>query len=436
MIKRFNLHKIHLKIIKNNSLFLLIGLVLITIISTQIYNVNKKKINSNYFNLINNIYFQKNLKHILNNLEPRYKKIEHIITKGEAFDKILSKYEVPKEEIKKIKNSLPKKIKINNLKPNQKIIFTIDKLEKTKITSFLFPISRTEKIQLTRDSATNNFIKKKIITNLIKKVIFKEGRILQSLYKTATDLNIKPNIIVNFAQIYGFQVDFQRDIRKNDKFQIIYETFEDENGKFVETGKIIFADLLLRGQGNALYYFDKKNNEGHYDANGKSVQKALMKTPINGARLSSKFGMRKHPIDGYNKMHRGTDFAAPEGTPIMASGNGTVIRAKWCGGGGNCVKIKHNSTYSTVYAHMSKFAKGIRKGVRVKQGQIIGYVGSTGKSTGPHLHYEVIRNGRKINSQTLKLPSGKILKGKMRKLFEMEKIKIDVLKSELILGII
>ncbi len=163
MIKRFNLHKIHLKIIKNNSLFLLIGLVLITIISTQIYNVNKKKINSNYFNLINNIYFQKNLKHILNNLEPRYKKIEHIITKGEAFDKILSKYEVPKEEIKKIKNSLPKKIKINNLKPNQRIIFTIDKLEKTKITSFLFPISRTEKIQLTRDSATNNFIKKKLL---------------------------------------------------------------------------------------------------------------------------------------------------------------------------------------------------------------------------------------------------------------------------------
>jgi len=435
MIKRFNLHKIHLKIIKNNSLFLLIGLVLITIISTQIYNVNKKKINSNYFNLINNIYFQKNLKHILNNLEPRYKKIEHIITKGEAFDKILSKYEVPKEEIKKIKNSLPKKIKINNLKPNQKIIFTIDKLEKTKITSFLFPISRTEKIQLTRDSATNNFIKKKIITNLIKKVIFKEGRILQSLYKTATDLNIKPNIIVNFAQIYGFQVDFQRDIRKNDKFQIIYEVFEDENGKFVETGKIIFADLVLRGQENALYYFDKKNSEGHYDGGGKSVQKALMKTPINGARLSSKFGMRKHPIDGYNKMHRGTDFAAPKGTPIMASGNGMVIKAKWCGGGGNCVKIKHNSTYSTVYAHMYKFAKGIRKGVRVKQGQIIGYVGSTGKSTGPHLHYEVIKNGKKINSQTLKLPSGKILKGSIRKLFEMEKIKIDVLRSKLILGI-
>ena len=157
-----------------------------------------------------------------------------------------------------------------------------------------------------------------------------------------------------------------------------------------------------------------------------------MKTPINGARLSSSFGKRKHPILGYTKMHTGTDFAAPTGTPIMASGDGKVTKAGWCGGGGNCVKIKHNNTYQTVYAHMSKFGRGIKKGSRVKQGQIIGYVGSTGLSTGPHLHYEVIENGRKINSQKLKLPSGKILKGKERKEFEVEKIKIDVLKSNLI----
>tara|TARA_B110001452_G_scaffold238998_1_gene219788 strand:- start:249 stop:734 length:486 start_codon:yes stop_codon:yes gene_type:complete len=160
-----------------------------------------------------------------------------------------------------------------------------------------------------------------------------------------------------------------------------------------------------------------------------------MKTPINGARLSSAFGMRKHPIDGYNKMHKGTDFAAPTGTPIMASGSGVITRARWCGGGGNCIKIKHNSTYETIYAHMKNFARGIKEGTRVKQGQIIGYVGSTGKSTGPHLHYEVIVNGKKINSQTLKLPSGKILRGKERKIFEVLRIKLDVLKSELIIGL-
>ena len=157
-----------------------------------------------------------------------------------------------------------------------------------------------------------------------------------------------------------------------------------------------------------------------------------MKTPINGARLSSPFGMRKHPILGYNKKHLGTDFAAPMGTPIMASGSGTIILAKWCGGGGNCIKIKHNSTYQTIYAHMQSFAKGIKVGKKVRQGEIIGYVGSTGMSTGPHLHYEVIVNGKKVNSQKLKLPSGKILKGKERELFEISKIKINVLKSELI----
>ena len=157
-----------------------------------------------------------------------------------------------------------------------------------------------------------------------------------------------------------------------------------------------------------------------------------MKTPINGARLSSSFGMRKHPILGYNKMHRGTDFAAPKGTPIMASGNGIIKKAGWCGGGGNCVKIKHNSTYETVYAHMKSFAKGMKVGKKVRQGQIIGYVGSTGMSTGPHLHYEVIVNGKKVNSQTLKLPSGKVLKNEERKLFEIHRIKTDVLIAELI----
>ncbi len=249
------------------------------------------------------------------------------------------------------------------------------------------------------------------------------------------NLKIQANVIVEFARIYGFQVDFQRDIKKNDTFQIMYEIFEDDNGKIFETGNILFADLKLRGQNNTFYYFKKKGNKGHYDNSGKSVKKALMKTPINGAKLSSSFGMRKHPIDGYNKMHRGTDFAAQLGTPIMASGDGIILKAAWCGGGGNCVKIKHNSTYSTIYAHMVKFASGIKKGVRVKQGQIIGFVGSTGKSTGPHLHYEVIKNGKKINSQKLKLPSGKILTGQNRKLFEVERIKLDVMKSELILGI-
>jgi len=420
---------------KNIEISLIFLLLLMTIFSTTLYNNYKKSINENYKDVINNIYFQKTINEIFNNLNPRYKSINHKILKGETFVKILNIYSVPNKEIAKVRKNLINEYNLNNLKTNLNIKFTVDQSNNKKITSFVLPVSRTKKIQLTRNFETDLFEKKTIITNLNRKIIFKEGKILQSLYKTAIDLNVKPNIIVEFARIYGFQVDFQRDIRKNDNFQIMYEVFEDDNGKIFETGNIIYANLKLSGANNTLYYFNQKGSEGHYDENGKSIKKALMKTPINGARLSSPFGMRKHPIDGFNKMHRGTDFAAPMGTPIMASGDGVITRARWCGGGGNCVKIKHNSTYQTVYAHMKNFARRVKEGLRVKQGQIIGYVGSTGKSTGPHLHYEVIENGKKINSQKLKLPSGKILKGKERKMFEVSKIKLDVLKSELIIGL-
>jgi murein DD-endopeptidase MepM/ murein hydrolase activator NlpD len=431
----FSSNKVIKLIKKNVEITFLLLLLLFTITSTAFYNNHKKSINKNYRNVINNIYFQKSVTQIFNNLTPRYKSVDHKISSGETFDKILNKYSISSEEILEIKKSLNSDYNLNNLKTNLDIKFTIDQSNSKKIIFFLFPISRTEKIQLTKNLDTNLFEKKTIITNLNTKIVFKEGKITQSLYKTAVDLNVQPNIIIEFARIYGFQVDFQRDIRKNDNFQIMYEVFEDDNGKVFETGNIIFANLKLSGINNSLYYFDKKGSEGHYDENGKSVEKALMKTPINGARLSSAFGMRKHPIDGFNKMHRGTDFAAPMGTPIMASGSGVITRARWCGGGGNCVKIKHNSTYTTIYAHMKNFARGIKEGARVKQGRIIGYVGSTGKSTGPHLHYEVVVNGKKVNSQKLKLPSGKILKNKERKIFEVAKIKLDVLKSELIIGL-
>ena len=428
------LKKFKSSLLNNLKIFGLILLIIFTIVVATLSNHQKKISKSQNNNIVDNIYFKKTLNEIVNNLEPRYKKYNHKIKSGETFDKILDSYSINKDEINAIKESLSKKVNINKLNTNQKIHIILDKTN-NKIKEFVFQISNTEKIYLSKNSEDLEFDEKILSIKLDKKIIYKENIILQSLYKAATDQNIPPNTIIEFARIYGFQVDFQRDIRKEDKFQIMYEVFIDENKKIIETGEILFANLKLSGQDNSLYYFDKENLEGHYDKNGKSVQKALMKSPINGARLSSSFGMRKHPIDGYNKMHRGTDFAAPKGTPIMASGNGIVKKAGWCGGGGNCVKIRHNSTYETVYAHMSKFARGIKNGVRVKQGQTIGYVGSTGKSTGPHLHYEVIVNGKKVNSQKLKLPSGKVLKGKDREYFETAKIKLDVLKSEKIIGL-
>ena len=428
------INKFKIKFKNQSEIFALILLIIITIISTTYYNYSKNKLINNYNEIINNVYFKKTVNHFFNNLEPKFKKINHKVKAGETFDSILENYSVNKKEIKEIKEKLSKKINLNKLNITQKIYLTIDQ-SNSSIKDFIFQISNKERIFLTRDAENKDFNQEIILTSLKKSIVYKENIILQSLYSSAVKKKIPINTIVEFARIYGFQVDFQRDIRKQDRFQIMYEVFVDENNKIIEAGNILFANLMLSGEDNSLYYFDSKDSAGHYDKNGKSIQKALMKTPINGARLSSPFGMRKHPIDGFNKMHRGTDFAAPMGTPIMASGSGVIKKAGWCGGGGNCVVIKHNSTYQTIYAHMSKFAKGIKNGVRVKQGQTIGYVGSTGKSTGPHLHYEVLINGKKVNSQKLKLPSGKILKGEERKNFETKKIKLDVLKSEKIIGL-
>ena len=417
---------------KNIEIFLLILLLIISVFITQIYNFNSKKIQSDYLEILRNSYFKKSVKYFFSNLKPKFENIEYKIKNGDTLVSILDGLSVEKQDIQKIVRLL-KETGALNLLQNKILKLTIENNKNTKmISSILIPVSKSRKLEIYKNLEDNTFVKKEIVTNLEKKIVLKEGIIKSSLYKSAIKEDISPNIIIEFARLYGFQVDFQRDIRKNDSFQLIYEIFVDENGKIFENGNIIYSNLILRGQYNQLYYFPKKKFDGHYDESGKSVKKALMKTPINGARLSSSFGMRKHPILGYNKMHKGTDFAAPEGTPIMASGDGVIIKAGWCGGGGNCVKIKHNKTYQTIYAHMKNFSNLAIPGNRVKQGQIIGYVGSTGLSTGPHLHYEVIENGKKINSQKLKLPSGKILKGDQRKIFEVNKIKIDVLKSNLI----
>ena len=414
---------------------ILMSLIILSVIF--LYNQNKNKINSlnNIDNFLNNIYLKKTLSNIFLNLEPKYKLVKHNVSQGENLKNILFKYSVSKEEIDKILNLLKKETNLKKLNTNSEIEFMIDQ-SLDQIIEFKFPISKSKYLVFRKLNKNEEFEKIITQTNLTKKIIYEENIIFDSLYRSASKRQIPANIIIEFARIYGFEVDFQRDIKKRDAFQIMYEVFFDEKNNIAKTGNILYANLNLNGQDNELYFFKNKNTIGHFNKSGRSIIKTLMKTPINGARLSSPFGMRKHPIDGFNKMHKGTDFAAPMGTPIMASGDGVVTKVGWCGGGGNCIKIKHNSTYQTVYAHMSKFAKNIKRGINVKQGMTIGFVGSTGKSTGPHLHYEVIVNGKKVNSQTLKLPSGKILKKNDRLEFETQRIKLDVLKSEKIMGLI
>ena len=411
----------------------LIILVTVCVIFSTYYTKNKQSQIEFVKNSLDNIYLKKIYKHISSELKPRYIEIIYLSKSGDTYESIINKLKISKKEKVLFLKSIAKHKSLKILRTNQKFYFKMDKMGEVKILEFKIETDKKNEIYFTRNLKKQAFNSKLIEKNFVKEITYKEAVITNSLYSSAVEIGIQPNVIIEFARLYGFQVDFQRDIWKNDSFQIIFEEFKNEKGKVVDTGDIIFANLNIQNNDLQLYKFEyKKNKVDYFDENGKSVIKTLMKTPINGARLSSSFGKRKHPILGYNKMHLGTDFAAPKGTPIMASGDGVVTRAQWCGGGGNCVKIKHNSVYQTVYAHMSKFGRGIKKGTRVKQGQIIGYVGSTGMSTGPHLHYEVIENGKKINSQKLKLPSGRILKNKERSLFEVNKIKIDVLKSELI----
>jgi murein DD-endopeptidase MepM/ murein hydrolase activator NlpD len=384
---------------------------------------NLKKISeTNEFSNLANFFFSK--------INSPYEEIEYVIKNNDTVEKILKKYKIRDEDIKNISLKLKEK-KLANIYSGRKLSIILKKLEdgSKTVINFLYPVNNTTSVEVRK--IHDYFTVKENILQLYKKEVVVKNVITNNLYSSAVSLEVEPNIIVEFARIFGFEVDFQRDIRKGDWFEILYEKFVDDNNKVRDTGKIIYASMYVNGEEINLYNFKYKNEEDYYDIKGKSITKSLMKTPINGARLSSSFGMRKHPILGYNKMHRGTDFAAPSGTPIMASGSGTVTRARWCGGGGNCIKIKHNSTYETIYAHMKAFAKGIKEGRKVRQGQIIGYVGSTGLSTGPHLHYEVIINGKKVNSQKLKLPSGKTLKGNERKQFELDRIKIDLKLAEL-----
>ena len=420
--------------IKNLSFLIYPTILLVAfIIYITTYNAINNQKNENEKNLENFFKSEEfsNIKgSFFKNLKSPYLEFTYNIENNDSIGKILKKFRVSDNEIQKIIEGLRKK-KLTNIYAGRELNIVLKKIDNgnNSIISVLYPINNTLSVEIRKNrdiiEIKENILKLNKIEVVVKNIID------NNLYSAATGVGIEPNIIIEFARIYGFEIDFQRDIRKGDTFEIYYEKFLDDNKIVRDTGKIIYAHMNVNNREINLYNYKDNNEIGYYDISGKSIVKSLMKTPINGARLSSSFGMRKHPILGFNKMHRGTDFAAPTGTPIMASGSGTVTRARWCGGGGNCVKIRHNSTYETIYAHMSKFARGIKEGKKVKQGQTIGYVGSTGLSTGPHLHYEVVVNGKKVNSQKLKLPSGKILKNEAREKFELERIKIDLKLAEL-----
>ena len=248
-----------------------------------------------------------------------------------------------------------------------------------------------------------------------------------SLYLAAQDAKVPANIIVELIRAFSYSVDFQREIQPGDAFEVLYDTMVDPAGQPLKAGEMRYAALRLGGKMKELYRFEVPSDGSvdYFVRDGYSVKRMLMRTPVDGARLSSGFGKRRHPILGYNKMHKGVDFAAPTGTPIMAAGDGTIDMAGRNGGYGNYIRIRHNGTFSTAYAHMHRFAKGMSRGARVRQGQIIGYVGSTGRSTGPHLHYEILMNGKQVNPMGVRVPVGRELAGKDLKAFKALVAEID-----------
>ena len=409
MLKNF--HQKTLKFIDHFSSKSLFGgtsivlslLIIATIIIGTIEISNKNNQSSNKANFFDKLNYK-----LADLIENPYREIRHTVKNNETLEQIFKAQDLDREEVNTILSKLNKN-KLDKIFPNREIKIITKKLSDNE-NSLVFvkiPVTDTKFIEITKKNEEFNFAEKSI--KLFPESHYITGTINDSLYSAAVKAGIEPSVIVEFARIFGFEVDFQRDIRKNDTFEIYYEKMLDERKNIIETGNIFYVSLNVNGKKLILYNFNDGSGNEFYESNGKSIIRALMKTPINGARLSSSFGLRKHPILGYNLVHQGTDFAAKTGTPVMASGNGVVEFAGTNGAYGKYIRIRHNSTYKTAYAHLNGYAKGVRKGQRVSQGQIIGYVGSTGRSTGPHLHYEVLVNGKRVNSQKLKLPSGKNL---------------------------
>ena len=367
---------------------------------------------------------QKDDKKSINNTKETdvsFEKIEIIVSKGETFLSILKEFNISEKRSFEIISEIEKLFDLRKLKVEEKILFYLDTNNSIKIIEFYKNIN--EKLIV---SINNNSIK--IENKILEKTSYqtsKEFNINNSLYSDGLKNNLPQDILIKLIRLFSFDLDFQRDIKKNTLVSVLYEYDQIKDNNKFEYKDIFYA--LININGNKLEYFRFLTDDGfvdYFNKDGKNVKKSILKTPLDGARLSSNFGMRKHPISGYNKMHKGVDFAAPTGTPIYAGGNGVIEFIGNNGGYGKYIRIRHNNEYKTAYGHMSGFKKGLSKGLRVNQGEIIGYVGSTGKSTGPHLHYEIIFQNEQINPLKLKLPSGKVLKGKELSKFQREAKKI------------
>lgn len=331
---------------------------------------------------------------------------EHLVVqRGDTLLDILTRSGIDRAEAHEVVGTLSTVYDPRRLKVGQAMAVEVERaageLAAPRLAALSLNLDFANDLRIERD-ADGGFAARTVDRELIETVHAARAVVRTSLYQTARQQNVPDEALISLANIFSWDVDFERDVHPGDAFELIYETVSSPDGE-TRGGDVLFASLSLRGRQMEAYRFVHTDGAvGYYDAEGRSLRKWLMRTPIDGARLSSGFGKRRHPILGYNRMHRGVDFAAPTGTPIYAAGDGTLTQAGRNGSYGNYIQIRHNGEYSTAYAHLSRFAKGIAAGKRVRQGQVIGYVGTTGRSTGPHLHYEVLQNGKQINPLSIK----------------------------------
>ena len=414
---------------KPSLVFLIIPILITFIFISKSFDQYSENGESKDQELENNLITVKDF--LFNQFNSGATKVELKARNGDSIQRILYDQKISPTEVNNVLNALRREYNVGPLRNDQKVYLIVKKEKNGNFVSRLtVNIDNITSIHvfLNKD---NVYETKRVTKILTKKNHFIETTIDRGIYRTAKQSGIENSIVAQFARLYGFEVDFQRDLKKNDKIKIFYERYLDDDGVSQRTGNIIYSEIVNAEKNIILYRYEYPNGSiGYFTPEGKSIEKSLMRTPINGAKLSSRYGFRIHPIIGYNQMHQGTDFAAPVGTPIMASGAGTVEYAGWKGGYGKFISIRHSPVYQTNYAHLQDYAKGIRRGAKVQQGQVIGYLGSTGSSTGPHLHYEVVVNGKKENSQTLKLPSAAPLEGNNKNFFEIQKRNIDNLILE------
>ena len=415
--------------LRPSLVFLIIPVLVIFIFISKYFDQYSENGESKDQELENNLITVKDF--LFNQFNSGVTKVELKVRNGDSIQRILYDQKISPADVNNVINALRREYNIGALRNDQKV-YLIVKREKngnfvSRLTVNIDNITSVH-VFLNKD---NVYETKRVTKILTKKNHLVETTIDRGIYRTAKQSGIENSIVAQFARLYGFEVDFQRDLKKNDKIKIFYERYLDDDGVSQRTGNIIYSEITNVERNIILYRYEYPNGSiAYFTPEGKSIEKSLMRTPINGAKLSSRYGFRIHPILGYNQMHQGTDFAAPIGTPVMASGAGTVEYSGWKGGYGKFISVRHSAVYQTNYAHLQDYAKGIRRGTKVQQGQVIGYLGSTGSSTGPHLHYEVIVNGKKENSQTLKLPSAAPLEGNNKNFFEIQKRNIDNLILE------